>query len=318
MAIFSIPFPISVTAAACVALVVAGCTTTGNRSGKEASPMFNALRVTEHRDSDDLLTAGLGRDGLRAMLAPAFADAEHPTAVELRRRALWNNWRGIADLAPGGGYGDVYGSTANVPGREFTALATVPGASQPHRVMAQVPDAFDTARRCVVVTASSGSRGIYGSIAVAGAWGLPKGCAVAYTDKGAGTDYFDLDAGQGVRADGTLGARGDSLAFVPDTTATSGVAFKHAHSRDNPEADWGRHVKQAAQFALHSLDSAFPHAAPFTFDNTRVIAVGISNGGGAVLRAAELDGSGPDAGWLDAVVAGEPNVTVAEARPLYD
>jgi hydroxybutyrate-dimer hydrolase len=49
-----------------------------------------------------------------------------------------------------------------------------------------------------------------------------------------------------------------------------------------------------------------------------VIAVGISNGGGAVLRAAELHGSGADAGWLDAVVAGEPNVTVKGARPIYD
>ncbi len=280
--------------------------------------MFSALRITEHRGSDDLLTAGLGADGLRAAAAPAFAEPEHPTSAELRRRALWSNWRGIADLAPGGGYGDVYGSTANVPGREFHALAMVPGASQPHRVLVQVPDAFDTGKRCVVVTASSGSRGIYGSISVAGAWGLPKGCAVAYTDKGAGSDYFDLDTGQGARADGTLGSRVDGLAFAPDSTATAGVAFKHAHSRDNPEADWGRHVKQAAQFALQSLDGAFPDAAPFTFANTRVIAVGISNGGGAVLRAAELDGNPTDAGWLDAVVAGEPNVTVAGARPLYD
>ncbi len=275
--------------------------------------MFQGLRVTEHRGSDDLLTAGLGRDGLRATLAPAFSNPEQPSAAELRRRALWSNWRGIADLSPGGGYGEVYGSTANVPGREFNALATVSGASQPHRVLVQVPDAFDLGKRCVVVTASSGSRGIYGAIAVAGAWGLPKGCAVAYTDKGAGSDYFDLDAGQGVRLDGTVGTRADELAFAPDTTATSGVAFKHAHSRDNPEADWGRHVQQAAQFALQSLDSAFPQGAPFTFANTRVIAVGISNGGGAVLRAAELQGE-----WLDAVVAAEPNVTVAGARPLYD
>src|SRR5690606_24351518 len=75
----------------------------------------------------------------------------------------------------------------------------------------------------------------------------------------------------------------------------------------------GRHVKQAAQFALRALDAAVPAAAPFTFDNTRVIAVGISNGGGAVLRAAELDGD-----WLDAVVAGEPNVFVEGGRPIYD
>ena len=39
---------------------------------------------------------------------------------------------------------------------------------------------------------------------------------------------------------------------------------------------------------LLALEQAYPQAAPFTFDNTRIIAVGISNGGGAVLRAAEL------------------------------
>lgn len=297
-------------------LLLAACATS-TRSTKENAPVFDALRTTEHREGDDLLSAGLGLAGLRAPTPPAFADAAHPAPAELRRRALWANWRGIADLAPGGGYGELYGSTANVPGREFSALARVDGAKQPHRVLVQVPDGFDAKKRCVVVTASSGSRGIYGSIAVAGAWGLPKGCAVAYTDKGAGTDYFDLDAGQGVRADGTVGARGDGLAFEPAATATAtgGVAFKHAHSQDNPEADWGRHVKQAAQFALESLDRAFPNAAPFTFDNTRVIAVGISNGGGAVLRAAEEKDD-----WLDAVVAGEPNVYASGegSRALYD
>lgn len=281
-----------------------------------ASNMFTSERSSEHRGTDDLLSAGLGRDGLRAMTPPAFADAAHPSASELRRRAIWHNWRGIADLAPGGGFGELYGTLAAVPGREYSAYAKVPGAHQPHRVLVQVPDAFDVKKRCVVVTASSGSRGIYGAIAVAGAWGLPKGCAVAYTDKGAGTDYFDLDAQSGARADGTPGTLGvdTDLAFVPDAPVNaSGVAFKHAHSLDNPEADWGRHVKQAAEFALQVLGEAIPDAAPFTFDNTRVIAVGISNGGGAVLRAAELEGD-----WLDAVVAGEPNVQVEGARSLYD
>ena len=131
---------------------------------------------------------------------------------------------------------------------------------QPHRVLVQLPDAFDAGKRCVVVAASSGSRGIYGAIAVAGAWGLPRGCAVAYTDKGAGTDYFDLDAGQGVAADGTLAPADAALAFVPQPATGSGVAFKHAHSQDNPEADWGRHVKQAAQFALATLDAQLPQA----------------------------------------------------------
>ncbi|WP_237055987.1 D-(-)-3-hydroxybutyrate oligomer hydrolase [Marilutibacter chinensis] len=290
-----------------------------------ATSPFSEMRVTEHRDGDDLLTAGLGLGGLRAMAPPVFADPARPTAAELRRRAIWSNWRGIADLAPGGGYGELYGSTADVPGREYSAFARVDGARQPHRVLVQVPDGFDAGKRCVVVTASSGSRGIYGAIAVAAGWGLPKGCAIAYTDKGAGTDYFDLDSGQGVSADGTVAAAGAAgLAFAPDAPATGagagevrGIAAKHAHSQDNPEADWGRHVRQAAEFALHALDQARPGEGPFTFDNTRVIAVGISNGGGAVLRAAEADGSGSD-GWLDAVVAGEPNIDAEGGRSLYD
>ena len=283
-----------------------------------ATDMTDILRVSEHRHGDDLLSAGLGLEGLRAMVPPAFADAAHPTAAELRRRAIWSSWRGIADLSPGGGFGTLYGAMGEVPGREYATLARVPGARQPHRVLVQVPDAFDAGKRCVVVAPASGSRGVYGAIAVAGPWALPRGCAVAYTDKGAGSDYVDLDARIGVRLDGTPGRLGEAsdLAFAPDVPeGATGVAFKHAHSQDNPEADWGRHVKQAAQFALTALGQAFPQAAPFTFDNTRVIAVGISNGGGAVLRAAELEGD-----WLDAVVAGEPNVYVDGhgSRALYD
>lgn len=288
---------------------------TAPQGAAETTAMFTAQRISEHRDGDDLLSAGLGLDGLRTMTPPAFANPDAPTAAELRRRALWNNWRGIADLTPAGGFGTVYGAMPSVPGREFQAFATLPGAKQPHRVLTQIPDAFDAKKRCLVVAASSGSRGVYGAIAVAGPWALPKGCAIAYTDKGAGTDYYDLAEKSGVRIDGTRGGGDDLFAFRPDGTATSGIAFKHAHSQDNPEADWGRHVRQAAEYGLQVLAEALPQQAPFTFDNTRVIAVGISNGGGAVLRAAELDGT-----WLAGVVAGEPNVYVDApgARALYD
>lgn len=284
--------------------------------------MFTATRTSTHRGHDDLLTAGLGLDGLRTAMPPPYLDPARPRPEELRRRAIWSSWRGIADLAPGGGFGRLHGATAAVPGREFHALATLPGARHPHRVMLQLPDDFDPRRPRLLVTASSGSRGIYGSIAVASAWGLPRGWAVAHTDKGAGSDYFDLDTGTGCLSDGTRAQAGDGeLAFVPDLAGTAGhavrgVAVKHAHSRDNPEADWGRHVRQAAEFALRALEEAFPEHGPFTFDATRIVAVGISNAGGAVLRAAEA-GDGP---WLDAVVAGEPNVYVDApgARCLYD
>lgn len=140
-----IRIPARAATAISLALLLGACAGGPQHSATEA-PMFTSERSSEHRGGDDLLTAGLGLDGLRAMVPPAFADAAHPTADELRRRAIWSNWRGIADLAPGGGYGRLYGTTDAVPGREFSALVKVDGASQPHRVLVQVPDAFDAAR----------------------------------------------------------------------------------------------------------------------------------------------------------------------------
>ena len=203
------------------------------------------------------------------MPAPAFADAQDPTAAELRRRAIYTSWRGIADLGPLGGYGEIYGGVPVVTGREFSAFAKLPEARSPHRVLLQVPDLFDRDKRCVIVTASSGSRGVYGAIALAGAWGLPRGCAVAYTDKGTGSGYFDVASNSGVRLDGTRAERGtEMLEFAPTgdepPSGLNQVLVKHAHSGDNPEASWGRHVIQAARFALHALDQAFPDQAPFT------------------------------------------------------
>jgi len=278
--------------------------------------LVSDVRVTDHRDQDDLLSAGLGLAGLAGAPSP-FADPAHPTPAELRRRAIQTSWKGIADLGPLGGYGTVYGGVPDVPGREYQAFARVPGASQPHRVLLQVPDHFDKSHRCLVVAPSSGSRGVYGAISLAGAWGLPKGCAVAYTDKGTGPGYFDYADDSGVQLDGTRAKRGEAmLEFEPKPApADTGIAVKQMHSGDNPEADWGRDVIQAAQFGLAMLDRAFPEQAPFTPENTRIIATGLSNGGGAVLQAAGLD----DAHLFAGVVALEPNVYVeGRGRPMYD
>jgi hydroxybutyrate-dimer hydrolase len=293
-------------------VVLSACSGIPTRMGTPGF-LLTEVRVTRHEGADDLLTGGLGLAGLRAPVPPAPADPAAPTAGELRRRALHANWRGIADLAD-----PAYPELAPVPGREFSALARVPGARQPHRVLAQVPDAFDAGKRCLVVAAASGSRGVYGAIGALGSWALPRGCALVHTDKGNGTGFFDFDSDTGATLDGTRAARGTAiLEFEPaaDEGVPHGVALKHAHSRDNPESDWSRHVLQAAGFGLHALDLAFPAQAPFTPDNTRIIAAGISNGGGAVLRAGER----PEAvAWFDAVVAGEPNVTAPGARPLFD
>lgn len=277
---------------------------------------FADVRVTEHRGQDDLLSAGLGLSGL-AGVPSAYADPLQPTADELRRRAIQTSWKGIADLGPLGGYGRVYGAVPAVPGREYQAFARLPGAHAPHRVLLQVPDGFEHERPCLLVAPASGSRGIYGAIALAGAWALPRGCAVVYTDKGTGSGYFDYADDSGVALDGRRRHRGEAaLEFEPPPDDRSaGIAVKHAHSMDNPEADWGRHVLQAAHFSLAMLDRAYPAQAPFTARNTTVIAAGVSNGGGAVLQAAGLD----DEHLLAGVVALEPNVHVAgRGRALYD
>jgi hydroxybutyrate-dimer hydrolase len=290
------------------ALVLGACATTP-REERAMQPVFEGeIRVTEHRGQDDLLSGGLGLAGLASPTPPAGSDA-----AALRRRALHANWRGIADLA-GGGFADI----ANVPGREFSAFARVAGASTTHRVLAQVPDAFDAKQRCLVVAPASGSRGVYGAIAVASRWALPRGCAVAFTDKGAGTGFVDLGAGDGVALDGTRVAlaSGTPVEFAPAGRAAQPhrVAIKHAHSGDNPEAQWGQHVLAAARFGLHALGEAFPDQAQFTAANTRVIALGLSNGGGAVLKAGEQD----EEGLIDAVVAVAPNIAAPGARTLFD
>ena len=281
----------------------------------DSSPAFGQLRETRHRHGDDLLTAGLGLVGIRQPHSPRFADPARPSPKELRRRAIHTNWRAIADLSPQGAFGSLYGGTPEVPGREYQAFARLPDAQAPHRVLLQAPDAFDRQARCLVVTASPGSRGIYGAIALAGTWGLSQGFAVAYTDKGAGTGYFDAASDTGVRLDGTRAHRGEApLEFEP-AAADSGVGIKHAHSGDNPEARWGDCVLQAVDFGLAMLERAYPDEAPFTADNTRIIAAGLSNGGAAVLQAAGRD----HAGVLDGVIAISPNVYAPEeGRPLYD
>src|SRR5688572_26103149 len=134
--------PLSRLLVPCAAALLAACAASPSRVTEKATAM-PAIDVGNPHAETDLLSAGLGLDGLRRATPPPFADAANPSAPEKRARALWTNWRGIADLAPGGGYGDWYGSLAAVPGTEYHGWMTLEGAREPHRVMAQVPDAFD-------------------------------------------------------------------------------------------------------------------------------------------------------------------------------
>ncbi|MGE5621952.1 MAG: 3-hydroxybutyrate oligomer hydrolase family protein, partial [Bacillota bacterium] len=282
--------------------------------------------------SDDLLTAGLGASGL-AGAAPTFANPASPTASELRRSAIYNNYRALVDIAANGGYGTLYGpnvtadgtvtsGNGKIAGKEVIAYADDGSGRQNVVLMVQVPSTFDAKKPCIVTATSSGSRGIYGAIGTAGEWGLKRGCAVAYTDKGSGNGFHDLMTNKVTLIDGTTadadsaGAAAHFRAFLSDAARTAynalfpnRVAYKHAHSQQNPEKDWGRNTLQAIEFAFYVLNEQYGTQTgavklrTIAPSNTLVIASSVSNGGGAALAAAEQDADG----LIDAVVVSEPN-----------
>lgn len=110
--------------------------------------------------SDDLMTAGLGLEGLRSAQPPAFADPARPSAAELRRRATWQNYRALIDLSPTGGAGREFGPRAGerIAGVELLGAVRSATGQVLHTVLLQLPAAFDPASPCLVAVASSGSR----------------------------------------------------------------------------------------------------------------------------------------------------------------
>ena len=277
----------------------------------------------------DLLTGGIGKTGLGAAAAPAYANPASPTADELRRNALYSNYRGILDPTVAGGYGTLYGPNVSkagaitageglIPGREYVGVLD-DGSGRKRTVMAvQVPDSFNPASPCVVLGASSGSRGVYGAIGTAGEWGLKNGCAVALTDAGKGVGLHDLSDDTVNQVDGTratrtnAGALNTFAANLSDAARTAynalfpnRFALKQVHSQQNPEKDWGNDTLAAGRYALYVLNDRYGTPAnpvPFTTDNTIVIAGSASNGGAASIAAAEKDTTG----LVDGVVASEP------------
>jgi hydroxybutyrate-dimer hydrolase len=295
--------------------------------------------------SDDLLTAGLGKTKL-ALAAPAYADPANPTAAELRRNAIHANYRAVLDISANSGYGTLYGPNVDargvagageglIAGTEYIAYADDGTGSQNVTLMVQVPAGFDVKNPCIVTGTSSGSRGIYGAIGSAGEWGLKNNCAVAYADKGSGTGLYTFDDDSvnlqnGARA--TRGAAGKNSSFTPALTdaeraafaaAYPGrVAFKHAHSQQNPEKDWGKVTLQAVEFAFYVLNEKYgtlakdnkSHLVALSSKNTITIASSISNGAGSALLAAEQDSKG----LISGVAVSEPQIQPKAGKALFD
>jgi hydroxybutyrate-dimer hydrolase len=327
-------------AATFAAVVLAGCGGGGGSVVQNTLPQgVTQVSVTNYSAtstgpgtsaaSQDLLTGGLGKTGLAAAAAPAYADPLNPTAFELRRNALYSNYRGIVDPSANGGFGTLYGPNVDasgnvttseglIPGKEYLAFQDDGSGNKKTTIAVQVPDSFDTSNPCIVLGPSSGSRGVYGAISTSSEWGLKHKCAVALTDTGKGVGLYDMMDDTVNRIDGTRATRtaagtlSNFAAAITDAARTAynavfpnRVALKQVHSQKNPEKDWGGDTLVAAQYALFAINEAFPGPFPgqrFNAGNTLVIAGSVSNGGAAVIRAAELD----DAGLIDGVVAGEP------------
>ncbi len=334
----------SMTAVAAAVLVLGGCggggSSSGNFEAKNIKPTYLGTVVTVNYDgnSDDLLTAGLGKTGLGG-IAPVAADPVNPTSAELRKIAIFNNYRAILDISAAGGYGSLYGPNVDakgvptigegkISGSEYIAYSDDGTGSQNVTMMVQIPATFNATSPCIVTAVSSGSRGVYGAIGSAGEWGLKNGCAVAYTDKGTGNGIHDLQNNtvglqNGVRADAT--AAGKASIFTANMTSAELAAFntatpnrfavKHAHSQQNPEKDWGKWTLQSVEFAYFLLNEKYGALASDGVSrlrklgpaNTIVIASSVSNGAGAALAAAEQDTQG----LISGIAVAEPEVQLA-------
>src|ERR1700693_161247 len=71
---------------------------------------------------------GLGASGLISTASPpGFADPAAPTAAELRKRAIYTNYRALVDVSPNGGYGTLYGPNVTVNGNPTPGEGKIAG-----------------------------------------------------------------------------------------------------------------------------------------------------------------------------------------------
>jgi hydroxybutyrate-dimer hydrolase len=117
------------TLAKCVVSVVAAALLTVRLVSGEATETDETKIIHTHYDgvTNDLLTAGLGKTGLGSLLPLTFADPLHPTVEEIRRSAIYNNYRALIDPTPGGGYGTLYGPNVKPDGTVTASEGTDPG-----------------------------------------------------------------------------------------------------------------------------------------------------------------------------------------------
>jgi hydroxybutyrate-dimer hydrolase len=114
------------------------------------------------------------------------------------------------------------------------------------------------------------------------------------------------------------GSLADAVRAAFATDYPNRIAFKHAHSQQNPEKDWGKSTLQAIEFAYYVLNEKYgtlqsdgsSRNVLLNRANTIVIASSISNGAGSALLAAEQD----TRGLISGVAASEAQIQSVSGR----
>lgn len=297
-------------------------TACGGSEQTQTTPTDSSHAEQYVREQADLVSAGLGVAGLRAP-RPEATNPMAPTADELRAMAFHTHFNGLSAINIPAGLGAF--SDQDLPvvaGTEIMAWHPVNDSGHKARVLLQIPEGFNPQTPCLVVAPASGSRGVYGAVPLVAPWALPKGCAVVYSDKGAGTDYFDVATQTGVQLNGqrvalgTDAANQNTLGFVPELTEQTNapmnpVAIPHAHSQSNVEAHWGTITLSATDWAKSQLAERF---SGLDTESLITLPAGLSNGAQAVLRAVEQDTQER----FDAAVAIMPNISPPGVPSLYE
>lgn len=265
-------------------------------------------------DSDDLVTAGLGFTPLSTtIITPKVKIPAKPNFQE-RRQAKLNRYIDIKI-----GEGTLFGFRkqeltplfdGKIAGTEISAVQRQDGIG----MLLQIPLDFNKKKPCIVAVPASDSDGIFNTkdIQIRGLWGLRHNCAVVYNDKGLGNGIYDIERNLGFTVWGE--AQSGNILFSPSINNKDKYikkyphryAIKQLHSQLNAEARWGEHVLKSIEFAFYELNSMFSSndQAIFNKDNTLVLVYGASDGGGAALKAGELD----DQNMIDGIVAVNPQI----------
>ncbi|HEX9573023.1 MAG TPA: 3-hydroxybutyrate oligomer hydrolase family protein, partial [Myxococcales bacterium] len=149
-------------------LAFAACRSNNDLNTRPAFVKGAIVTTAYDGTSDDLLTGGLGKSGLAfAAPAPGFVNGASPTAAELRRLAIYQNYRALVDTTATGGYGVLYGPNIDTQGGNTLGEGKIAGdetlafdddgtGQVNATMMVQVPASFDVSNACIVTGISSG------------------------------------------------------------------------------------------------------------------------------------------------------------------